>query len=158
MRYSERENFPEALKDLQQAHWAARMFLQSAADNATEDAANDLPLKYLPEELESITKKLKESERWLNDGVERQKQIKRCGDGEPVILVAEMKARGTALQRDTLKLLKRKIRKVKSATSTAATSSSTAEGTNAGASESTSSTTSTSATESSKETHTRDEL
>lgn len=130
------------------------MFLQSAADNATEDAANDLPPKYLPEELDAITKKLKESEQWLNEGVEQQKRIKRCGDGEPVILVAEMKARGTALQRDTMKLLKRKFRKGVKSTTT----SSTAEGTSTASSESTSSTTSTSATDGSKETHTRDEL
>jgi hypoxia up-regulated 1 len=134
------------------------MFLQSAAENATEDAEKGLPPKYTPEEIETITKRLKASETWLNEGVTNQKAVKRCGDSDPVLLSAEMKARGSALQRDVMKMLKRKAPKKKLTTS--ASESSTSDGSSSTTSESTASTTSTSTTaaESAQQTHTRDEL
>jgi hypoxia up-regulated 1 len=158
-RYTERAAFPDALSDLQQAHFATRMFLQSAADNATEETANDLPPKYTLEELESITKRLRDSETWLNEGVTKQKAVKRCGDADPVILSAEMKARGTALQRDVMKMLKRKAPRKKT-TTTSATETTTSDSSDKSSSTTTvdsTSSASTSTTEA-KPTHTRDEL
>jgi hypoxia up-regulated 1 len=160
MRYAEREAFPGALSDLQQAHWATRMFLQSAADNATEDAANDLPPKYTPEEIEVITKQLKDSETWLSEGVTKQKEIKRCGDADPVLLSAELKARGTALQRDVMKLLKRKAPRKKPAAFASSSESSTIEDTTSSSTfaESTTKSTITKTSGSAQPTHSRDEL
>lgn len=120
-RYSEMQTLPGAISDLQQAHWASRTFLQSAADNATEEAEAGLEPKYTTKELEDFERKLRESEAWLNDGAEKQKLLEKCSDGDPVLLTAELNARGTALQRDAMRLLRRKTPRRKVSTTTTAT-------------------------------------
>ncbi|KZS89329.1 actin-like ATPase domain-containing protein [Sistotremastrum niveocremeum HHB9708] len=155
-RYKEREAFPQSLSDIQQAHWATRMFLQSAADNATADAEAGLPTKYTPEELKDVETKLKESEAWLNEGVEKQKA--KAAHEDPVILTAEMKARGTTLQAHVMKLLKRKAPRPKKTTTSTSESSTTPTATaTSGTEESTTYITETSESTQTTE-HSKDEL
>jgi hypoxia up-regulated 1 len=123
-RYLERQGYPQALSDLQQAHWVTRIFLESAAQNATLEVKEGRPSKWTEEEIQDIERKLKDSEVWLNEGVEKQKKLKRCGDGDPPILINELKARGQTLQRQVQKLTRRKVPPIRASTSTGTESTS----------------------------------
>jgi len=120
-RYKENEDAPRELDSLQQALTAGDFFLKSARENRTLEAAADLPHKYTLEELDAVEKRLNETVEWLQAGVEAQKKLLKNDD--PVLISAEMKARGVTLQNQVMKLLKRKNPKSvkKTTTSTAAT-------------------------------------
>jgi hypoxia up-regulated 1 len=105
-RYKENEDAPRELDALQQALTAGDFFLKSARENRTLEAAADLPHKYTLEELDAVEKRLNETVEWLKAGMEVQKKLKKNDD--PVLISAEMKARGVTLQNQVMKLLKRK--------------------------------------------------
>jgi hypoxia up-regulated 1 len=151
IRYKENETGPKAVDDLQQALWAGRVFLESARQNRTEEDTNGLPHKYTDEELEEVEKKLKENEAWLGPLVEKQKTLKRNDD--PVFKTLELKARGIALQRQVMRLLKKKTPvKPKSSPTTGSSTES------ASSSSSSSSPTSATNTPKAEGTHKKDEL
>lgn len=118
-RYKENEDAPQELDALQQALTAGDFFLKSARENRTLEAAADLPHKYTPEELDAVEKRLNETVEWLKAGMEAQKKLKKNDD--PVLISAEMKARGVTLQNQVMKLLKRKNPKPVKKTSTSTT-------------------------------------
>jgi hypoxia up-regulated 1 len=120
-RYKENEAAPQELDALQQALTAGDFFLKSARENRTLEAAADLPHKYTLEELDGVEKRLNETVEWLKAGMEAQKKLQKNDD--PVLISAEMKARGVTLQNQVMKLLKRKNPKPvkKPTTSTTAT-------------------------------------
>lgn len=93
----------------------------------TAEAEADLPSKYTKEEIDAVEKSLKEDEVWLLEWQEKQKAVKAHED--PVLLTAEMDARGKTLQTKVMRLLKRKIpkpRKTSTSSTASATSSSSA--------------------------------
>ena len=123
-RYKENEDAPRELDSLQQALTAGDFFLKSARENRTLEAAADLPHKYTLEELDAVEKRLNETIEWLKTGMEAQKKLKKNED--PVLISAEMKARGVTLQNQVMKLLKRKNPKpVKKTTSSSTTATET---------------------------------
>lgn len=109
-RYEENEAAPKELENLQKALHAGQVFLQSAHQNRTLEEAEEIPHKYTLEELEDVKSRLKETEEWLKEGIEEQKKLKKNDD--PVLISAEMKARGVTLQNHVMKLLRRKVPKV----------------------------------------------
>ncbi|KAJ7270749.1 Hsp70 protein-domain-containing protein [Mycena haematopus] len=108
-RYKEIEAFPQALNNSQMWNWSTRLFLQEARENMTIEAAAELPSKWTKEELDTLEKALKEHETWLNEWVEKQKEVKMNED--PVIETTEMKARAKVLETALMKLVKRKVPK-----------------------------------------------
>jgi hypoxia up-regulated 1 len=108
-RYEENEAAPQELVNLQKALHAGQAFLESAHQNRTMEESEGLPHKYTLEELEDVKERLKETEDWLQDGIEEQKKLLKNDD--PVLISAEMKARGVTLQNHVMKLLKRKTPK-----------------------------------------------
>ena len=120
-RYKENEDAPRELDALQQALTAGDFFLKSARENRTLEVAADLPHKYTLEELDGVEKRLNETVEWLKAGMEAQKNLKKHDD--PVLISAEMKARGVTLQNQVMKLLKRKnpkpVKKTTTSTTTA---------------------------------------
>ncbi|KIM26563.1 hypothetical protein M408DRAFT_330520 [Serendipita vermifera MAFF 305830] len=108
-RYEENEAAPKELTNLQQAIHAGKSFLESALQNRTMEESEGLPHKYTLEELEHIKESILETEKWLQDGIEEQKKLLKNDD--PVLISAEMKARGVTLQNYVMKLLKRKTPK-----------------------------------------------
>ncbi|KAK0421486.1 heat shock protein 70 family [Armillaria borealis] len=116
--YTEIANFPQALNNSQMWNWSTRLFLTEARQNLTREAEEDLPSKWMKEELDALEKTLKEHETWLNTWVEKQKSVKLNQD--PVIETTEMKARAKVLEQHLQKLWKRKVpRPRKTATTTA---------------------------------------
>lgn len=73
------------------------------------EEADGLPHKYTSEELEHVKERIIEEEKWLLEGIEKQKKLLKNDD--PVLISAEMKARGVTLQNQVMKLLKRKTPK-----------------------------------------------
>jgi hypoxia up-regulated 1 len=108
-RYEENEAAPKELMNLQKALHAGQAFLESAHQNRTMEESEGLPHKYTLEELEDVKERLKETDEWLQDGIEEQKKLLKNDD--PVLISAEMKARGVTLQNHVMKLLKRKTPK-----------------------------------------------
>ncbi|KAJ6463417.1 Hsp70 protein-domain-containing protein [Mycena sanguinolenta] len=109
-RYKEIEAFPQALNNSQMWNWSTRLFLTEARENMTIEAAAELPSKWTKEELDALEKSLKEHETWLNEWVEKQKEVKMNED--PVIETTEMKAHAKVLETALMKLVKRKVPKV----------------------------------------------
>lgn len=105
-RYEENEAAPKELMDLQRAIHAGHAFLESAHQNHTMEESEGHPHRYTLEELEGVQQRLKETEDWLNEGIEEQKKLLKNDD--PVLISAEMKARGVTLQNHVMKLSKRK--------------------------------------------------
>jgi hypoxia up-regulated 1 len=118
-RYKENEDAPRELDALQQALTAGDYFLKSARENRTLEAAAELPHKYTIEELDAVEKRLNETVEWLKAGMDAQKKLKKNDD--PVLISAEMKARGVTLQNQVMKLLKRKNPKAVKKTTTPTT-------------------------------------
>jgi len=73
------------------------------------EETESLPHKYTLEELEDIKERLEENAKWLLEGIEEQKKLKTNDD--PVLISAEMKARGVTLQNRVMGLLRRKTPK-----------------------------------------------
>jgi hypoxia up-regulated 1 len=73
------------------------------------EVSEGLPHKYTLEELDDVKERLKETGEWLQTGIEEQKKLKKNDD--PVLISAEMKARGVTLQNHVMKLLKKKTPK-----------------------------------------------
>jgi hypoxia up-regulated 1 len=142
-RYKEAETLIPALADLEQAFIATNAFLESARQNYTLELATDMPHKYTLEELEDTESRLKVSMAWLKENSEKQKKLALYED--PVLLTAEVKARGVTLQSHVMRLLRRKAPKPKRPT-TSETSTSTTQVTTEAATE-TSAETSTTTTE-----------
>ncbi|KAF8749292.1 heat shock protein 70 family [Rhizoctonia solani] len=120
-RYKEAETGPKALKDLQQAMFAAKLFVSSAKENRTKiEAFNKLEVQ----EVESL---MAENEVYLNERVDVQKGLPKHVD--PVLVTADMNSRGMKMQSLVQKLMKRKpkVRAVKKAQTTSSTSSAKAE-------------------------------
>ncbi|KAF8583385.1 actin-like ATPase domain-containing protein [Ramaria rubella] len=118
-RYKESETIVPALADLEQALIAGNTFLESARQNFTIEAANEVPHKYTLEELEAVEARLTETTTWMREGAEKQKKLALHDD--PVLLTAEVKARGVTLQNHVMRLLRRKVPKPKKVTTEAAT-------------------------------------
>lgn len=114
---------PQAVQDLQQAIYAGRVFLASARENMTLEAATGIPSKYTIEELEKIEKQVNEIASWLEEGIKKQNLLPKNED--PVLLEKDLRTRGVAMQKDVLKLLRRKAPKVKPSSSSSEGSSST---------------------------------
>lgn len=108
-RYEENEAAPKELANLQKALHAGVAFLESAHQNRTMEESEGLPHKYTLEELDDVKERLKETEEWATNGVEQQKKLLKNDD--PILISAEMKARGVTLQNHVMKLLKRKTPK-----------------------------------------------
>ncbi|QRV96302.1 heat shock protein HSP70 family protein [Ceratobasidium sp. AG-Ba] len=133
-RYKEAETGPQALKDLQQAMFAAKLFVSSAQENRTKieaflAAENDTeppaPLPPMPEftdaEIKEVESQMSEIEVYLNDKVDVQKSLPKHVD--PVLVTSEMNSKGMKLQGTVQRLQKRKpkVRAVKKSTSSTTT-------------------------------------
>ncbi|KAJ7160962.1 Hsp70 protein-domain-containing protein [Mycena filopes] len=123
-RYQEIEAFPQALNNSQMWNWSTRLFLNEAYQNLTAEAEADLPSKWTKDELTSLEKALKEHESWLNEWVEKQKEVKPNED--PVIETTEMRARAKVLETALAKLVKRRVPKTVKKKVTATTEATTA--------------------------------
>ncbi|KAG9085799.1 lumenal Hsp70 protein [Ceratobasidium sp. 370] len=143
-RYKEAETGPQALKDLQQAMFAAKLFVSSAHENRTKleahtaaenastpDSEPLAPLPPMPEftdaEIKDVESQMSEIETYLNDKVDVQRSLPKHVD--PVLVTSEMNSRGMRLQGTVQRLQRRrpKVRVVKkSATPTSTSTSSTA--------------------------------
>ncbi|EUC58906.1 HSP70 family protein, putative [Rhizoctonia solani AG-3 Rhs1AP] len=140
-RYKEAETGPQALKDLQQAMFAAKLFVSSAQENRTKiEAFNALvesnpetepePLVPMPEftekEIQDVQAMMDENEAYLNERVDVQKNLPKHAD--PVLVTAEMNSRGMKLQSTVQRLTKRKpkVKAVKKPQTTTSSSSSSA--------------------------------
>ncbi|KAF8729281.1 heat shock protein 70 family, partial [Rhizoctonia solani] len=141
-RYKEAETGPKALKDLQQAMFAAKLFVSSAKENRTKiEAFNKLvesdpdgehePLapmaEFTEKEVQEVESLMAENEVYLNERVDVQKGLPKHVD--PVLVTADMNSRGMKMQSLVQKLMKRKpkVRAVKKAQTTSSTSSAKAE-------------------------------
>ncbi|KAJ1302977.1 hypothetical protein OPQ81_003269 [Rhizoctonia solani] len=135
-RYKEAETGPKALKDLQQAMFAAKLFVSSAKENRTkieefnkllesDPDAEPEPLppmaEFTDKEIQEVESLMAENEVYLNDRVDVQKSLPKHVD--PVLVTAEMNSRGMKLQSTVQRLTKRKP-KVRAAVKKAQTSSS----------------------------------
>ncbi|KAF8594971.1 actin-like ATPase domain-containing protein [Ceratobasidium sp. AG-I] len=138
-RFKEAETGPQALKDLQQAMFAAKLFVSSAHENRTkleehialENAStpdsDPLPAltpmaEYTDAELKDVESQMAEIEVYLNDKVDLQRSLPKHAD--PVLVTSEMNSRGMRLQGTVQRLTRRrpKARAVKKpVTSTTAT-------------------------------------
>ncbi|KAG8842725.1 lumenal Hsp70 protein [Serendipita sp. 405] len=105
-RYEEDKAAPKELENIQKAVMAGKAFLESALQNRTMETKESLPHKYTMDELEDVKTRLKETVEWLEEGITEQKKLAKNDD--PVLISAEMKARGVTLQNHVLKLTKRK--------------------------------------------------
>ncbi|KAG8680869.1 lumenal Hsp70 protein, partial [Ceratobasidium sp. 423] len=131
-RYKEAETGPQALKDLQQAMFAAKLFVSSAKENRTKietfnklvESDPDVEPEPLPpmaefteKEIQEVESMMTENEVYLNDRVDVQKSLPKHVD--PVLVTAEMNSRGMKLQSTVQKLTRRKpkVRAVKKPTS-----------------------------------------
>ncbi|KAH7339157.1 actin-like ATPase domain-containing protein [Rhizoctonia solani] len=129
-RYKEAETGPKALKDLQQAMFAAKLFVSSAKENRTKiedfnaalEADPTAELEPLPpmaefteKEVQDVESLMAENEVYLNERVDVQKSLPKHVD--PVLVTSEMNSRGMKLQSTVQKLTRRKpkVRAVKKA-------------------------------------------
>jgi len=125
-RYTEIQEFPQALNNSQKWNWHTRMFLAEATANLTAEETSGSPLKYTREELQGLEMTLIEHEIWLDKWVEKQKGVPLYED--PVVQTKEMRERAKTLEMHLQKLaLKKppKVKKTSSSTSTTSTSTST---------------------------------
>ncbi|CAE6459280.1 unnamed protein product [Rhizoctonia solani] len=137
-RYKEAETGPQALKDLQQAMFAAKLFVSSAKENRTKiEAFNKLvesdpdgdhePLapmaEFTEKEIQEVESLMAENEVYLNERVDTQKSLPKHVD--PVLVTSEMNSRGMKMQNTVHKLTKRKpkVRAAKKAQTSSTTSS-----------------------------------
>ncbi|KAG8780738.1 lumenal Hsp70 protein [Ceratobasidium sp. 428] len=140
-RYKEAETGPQALKDLQQAMFAAKLFVSSAQENRTKleahltaennsDTEPLTPLPPMPEftesEIKDVESQMGEIEVYLNDKVDVQRALPKHAD--PVLVTSEMNSRGMKLQ-GTVQRLQRRRPKVRAAKKTTSSSSSSASST-----------------------------
>jgi hypoxia up-regulated 1 len=137
-RYKEAETGPQALKDLQQAMFAAKLFVASAQENKTkieefakleaeaspESPPEPLPpmVEYTDAEIQDVEAQMGEIEGYLNERVDVQKNLPKHVD--PVLITSEMNSRGMKLQNTVQKLTRRKP-KVRTVKKPQATTSST---------------------------------
>ena len=120
-RYKEAETGPQALKDLQQAMFAAKLFISSAKENRTKieefnaaleadpDAEPEplLPMaEFTEKEISDVEALMVENESYLNERVDVQRSLPKHVD--PVLVTAEMNSRGMKLQSTVQKLTRRK--------------------------------------------------
>lgn len=122
-RYKEAETGPQALKDLQQAMFAAKLFVSSAQENRTkleehialENASTPdsepLPTltpmpEYTDAEIKDVESQMAEIEVYLNDKVDVQRSLPKHVD--PVLVTSEMNSRGMKLQSTVQRLTRRK--------------------------------------------------
>lgn len=99
-----------------------RLFITEARKNLTaETIPGNLPALHTNEELLHLEGKLREHETWLAEWVERQKSVKPNED--PVIRTEEMKVRAKVLEKELLKLMRRKTPAKRKGESTTATAS-----------------------------------
>ncbi|CAE6350524.1 unnamed protein product [Rhizoctonia solani] len=137
-RYKEAETGPQALKDLQQAMFAAKLFVSSAKENRTKiETFNKLvesdpdgehePLapmaEFTEKEIQEVESLMAENEVYLNERVDVQKSLPKHVD--PVLVTADMNSRGMKMQSLVQKLTRRKpkARAVKKAQTSSTTSS-----------------------------------
>ena len=105
-------------------NWSTRLFLSEARENLTASLQpNGPPSRYTPEELESLEKKLKEHESWLNEMVEKQKLVKMNED--PILESSTLKEKVKKLETQLQRLVKKKAPKPKKVTSSASSTSTT---------------------------------
>ena len=117
LRYKEIEAFPSVLNDSMRINMMTNFFLIEARKNLTmEQTPGGLPAYHTAEELATLEKRLREHEEWLNEWTEKQRARKENEDR--VILTSEMKARAKALEKELLKLMRRKSPPRKKASST----------------------------------------
>jgi hypoxia up-regulated 1 len=140
-RFKEAETGPQALKDLQQAMFAAKLFVSSAQENRTklethlalENASTDADAETLPSltpmpeftdaEIKDVESQMAEIEVYLNDKVDLQRTLPKHVN--PVLVTSEMNSRGMKLQGLVQRLQRRKpkARAVKKPVTTSATAS-----------------------------------
>ncbi|CAE7196348.1 unnamed protein product [Rhizoctonia solani] len=123
-RYKEAETGPQALKDLQQAMFAAKLFVSSAKENRTKieefnalleanPEAEPEPLDLMPEftekEIQDVESLMNENEVYLNERVDAQKGQPKHVD--PVLVTADMNLRG--MKQSTVQKLTRRKAKVR---------------------------------------------
>ncbi|KAB5591682.1 Hsp70 family protein [Ceratobasidium theobromae] len=139
-RYKEAETGPQALKDLQQAMFAAKLFVSSVQENRTkveefakleaeaspDSAPEPLPpmAEYTDAEIKEVESQMGEIEVYLNERVDVQRSLPKHVD--PVLVTSEMNSRGMKLQSTVQKLTRRKPKvKAKKPQSSTTSSSST---------------------------------
>lgn len=139
-RYKEAETGPQALKDLQQAMFAAKLFVSSVQENRTkveefakleaeappDSAPAPLPpmAEYTDAEIKEVESQMGEIEVYLNERVDVQRSLPKHVD--PVLVTSEMNSRGMKLQSTVQKLTRRKPKvKAKKPQSSTTSSSST---------------------------------
>ena len=118
-RYTEIEAFPRVLNDSQKVNFLTRMFILEARQNLTAEFDAGLPSRYTAAELDALESKMKEHEAWLGEWLDKQRKVKKNED--PVILTSEMKARAKTLEKEALKLSRRKAPRLKKSTTTTTT-------------------------------------
>lgn len=102
------------------------MFILEARQNLTAEFDAGLPSRYTAAELDTLEGKMKEHEAWLGEWLDKQRKVKKNED--PVILTSEMKARAKTLEKEALKLSRRKAPKLKKSTTTTTTATESATG------------------------------
>ncbi|EJD05176.1 actin-like ATPase domain-containing protein [Fomitiporia mediterranea MF3/22] len=124
-RYTEILAFPSTLNESQRINWMTRLFLTEARKNLTAELIpGNLPALHTSDELLTLEKALREHESWLHEGVEEQKR--RGMNEDRAILTSEMKVRAKMLEKELMKLMRRKTPpKKKTSTSASSSSSST---------------------------------
>lgn len=108
-RYKEAASGPTALNDLQKALTLSRAFLSEARANRTAALEAGDPPRFTEEELASVEETVKGSEKWLKDGIAKQKVLTKRED--PFLRTADMETRGIALQKLVKGLEKKKVPK-----------------------------------------------
>ena len=95
------------MNESQRVNWMSRLFITEARKNLTAELIpGNLPALHSNEELLHLESKLREHEAWLAERVEKQKLIK--PDEDPVVHTEEMRTRAKALEKELLKLMRRK--------------------------------------------------
>jgi hypoxia up-regulated 1 len=114
-RIKEIEEFPQALNISQMWNWHSRQFLTEARDNLTAEERAGTTGRYTKTELDELEKALKEHETWLDERVEKQKNVPMNHD--PVIETAEMRKRAKALETHLQRLVQKKPPRVRPSSS-----------------------------------------
>lgn len=95
------------MNESQRVNWMSRLFITEARKNLTAELIpGNLPALHSNEELLHLESKLREHEAWLAERVEKQKSVRPNED--PVVHTEEMRTRAKALEKELLKLMRRK--------------------------------------------------
>ncbi|GAA6008530.1 hypothetical protein JCM11491_004510, partial [Sporobolomyces phaffii] len=116
-RSSEASARPALVSQLRQVLESTTAFHASAIANDTAAAAADVPARFTPDELASVTKLVADATAWLDDAVKKQDRLK--GHEDPVLKVVDLEKKIKDLEAEVRKLAKKKAPRAKKAKPTA---------------------------------------